>query len=103
MSIRFVPRQTITALVMTLAVSFAWMVERMEASRVAPTEGGDITGLVRSSNGAEAGVWVIAETDDLPTKFVKIVVTNDQRPRTLPPAGSPAGDLRRLGERLWAC
>ena len=84
MSIRFVPRQTITALVMTLAVSFAWMVERMEASQVAPTEGGDITGLVRSSNGAEAGVWVIAETDDLPTKFVKIVVTNDQGRFLLP-------------------
>src|SRR5262249_17984903 len=26
----------------------------------------------------EAGVWVIAETTDLPTKFVKIVVTDDQ-------------------------
>src|SRR6185312_2657996 len=25
----------------------------------------------------EAGVWVIAETTDLPTKFVKIVVTDD--------------------------
>ena len=84
MSIRFVPRLTVAALAMTLAVSFAWMAERMEASQGTPTEGGDITGLVRGSNGAEAGVWVIAETGDLPTKFVKIVVTNDKGRFLLP-------------------
>src|ERR1700676_2282065 len=38
----------------------------------------DLGGVVRSSNGPEAGVWVIAETTDLPTKLVKIVVTDDQ-------------------------
>src|SRR5207237_5864239 len=38
----------------------------------------DIGGVVASANGAEAGVWVIAETTDLPTKFAKIVVTDDQ-------------------------
>src|SRR5713226_4357096 len=38
----------------------------------------DIGGMVTSSKGPEAGVWVIAETTDLPTKFVKIVVTDDQ-------------------------
>lgn len=38
----------------------------------------DIGGTVTSSNGAEAGVWVIAETTDLPTKFAKIVVTDDR-------------------------
>ena len=39
---------------------------------------GYITGVVRSSQGPEAGVWVIAETKDLPTNFIKIVVTDDQ-------------------------
>ena len=34
----------------------------------------DIGGVVTSTAGPEAGVWVIAETTDLPTKFVKIVV-----------------------------
>ena len=29
-------------------------------------------------NGPEAGVWVIAETNDLPTKYAKIVVTDDR-------------------------
>jgi hypothetical protein len=39
--------------------------------------GADIGGVVTSTKGPEAGVWVIAETNDLPTKFVKIVVTDD--------------------------
>src|SRR5438132_1600 len=38
----------------------------------------DIAGVVTSSKGLEAGVWVIAETTELPTKFVRIVVTDDQ-------------------------
>src|SRR3989441_8664641 len=38
----------------------------------------DLSGVVTSPNGPEAGVWVIAETRDLPTKFAKIVVTDDQ-------------------------
>jgi len=37
----------------------------------------DIAGTVTGANGPEAGVWVIAETNDLPTKFAKIVVTDD--------------------------
>ena len=37
----------------------------------------DIEGTVTGPNGPEAGVWVIAETHDLPTRFAKIVVTND--------------------------
>ena len=44
----------------------------------------DIGGVVTSANGPEAGVWVIAETIDLPTKFVKIVVTDDQGRYVLP-------------------
>src|SRR3989442_4691911 len=38
----------------------------------------DIAGVVPSSKGLEAGVSVIAETTELPTKFVRIVVTDDQ-------------------------
>src|SRR6202521_5878727 len=37
----------------------------------------DLGGVVSSPKGPEAGGWVIAETTDLPTKFVKIVVTDD--------------------------
>lgn len=44
----------------------------------------DIGGVVTGPNGPEAGVWVIAETKDLGTRFVKIVVTNDQGRYVLP-------------------
>jgi len=47
----------------------------LQAQRRSPD--GYISGTVRSSNGPEAGVWVIAETKDLPTNFIKIVVTDD--------------------------
>ena len=38
----------------------------------------------RGPNGPEAGVWVIAETTDLPTKFARIVVTDDQGRYVIP-------------------
>jgi hypothetical protein len=43
-----------------------------------------IEGVVSGPDGPEAGVWVIAETTDLPTRFVKIVVTDDQGRYLLP-------------------
>ena len=50
---------------------------------------GELGGVVTSAQGPEAGVWVIAETNDLPTKFTKIVVT-DERGRYLMPELPPA-------------
>jgi hypothetical protein len=49
----------------------------------------DLHGTVASGHGPEAGVWVIAETRDLPTRFAKVVVTDDRgrfRIPDLPPA-----------------
>src|SRR6202795_28310 len=43
-----------------------------------PMNNSDIAGVVMSSKGPEAGVWVIAETKDLGTGYRKIVVTDDQ-------------------------
>jgi hypothetical protein len=65
--------------------------------RAAPS--GYITGLVRSGQGPEAGVWVIAETKDLPTNFIKIVVTDDQGRFTVPelPAASYSVWVRGYG------
>jgi hypothetical protein len=54
----------------------------------------DIGGVVSSANGPEAGVWVIAETTDLPTKFAKIVVTDDQGRYVMP-------DLPKASYSLW--
>ncbi|HYL36741.1 MAG TPA: carboxypeptidase-like regulatory domain-containing protein [Bryobacteraceae bacterium] len=57
--------------------------QQSRGSRVAIDQD-DIGGVVSSAKGPEAGVWVIAETTDLPTKFVRIVVTDDQGRFVLP-------------------
>ncbi len=44
----------------------------------------DIGGVVTSAKGPEAGVWVIAETNDLPTRFIRSVVTDDRGRYVLP-------------------
>ena len=58
-------------------------------------KGDEIGGVVTSPHGPEAGVWVIAETTELPTKFVKIVVTDDKGRYLLPQL--PAADYS-----VWA-
>jgi len=68
----------LTAITAALIVSLG----SAQAQRVTPQ--GYLTGTVRSSQGPEAGVWVIAETKDLPTNFIKIVVTDDQGRYTIP-------------------
>ena len=49
-----------------------------------PIDPDDIGGIVTSRQGPEAGVWVIAETNDLPAKLVRIVVTDDEGRYVLP-------------------
>jgi hypothetical protein len=44
----------------------------------------DIGGIVTGPNGPEPGVWVIAETTDLPTRYTKSVVTDDQGRYVIP-------------------
>ncbi len=65
----------LSAGVLCLIAGFAAHPTRAQQS-AAPS--GYITGTVQGEKGPEAGVWVIAETKDLPTNFIKIVVTNDQ-------------------------
>lgn len=47
-------------------------------------DGDDIGGVVTNERGPEAGVWVIAETESLPPRFRKIVVTDDSGRYVLP-------------------
>src|SRR6266436_10230285 len=54
----------------------------------------DLGGVVTSAQGPEAGVWVIAETTDLPTKFAKIVVTDEQGRYVMP-------DLPKANYSVW--
>src|SRR5205807_8187902 len=69
---------------------------RVDAQQGAPVTIGDsdLGGVVRGPNGPEAGVWVIAETKDLPTNLVKIVVTDDQGRYVLP-------DLPKANYDVW--
>jgi hypothetical protein len=53
----------------------------------------DISGTVTGPKGAEAGVWVIAETRDLPTKYAKIVVTDDRGRYVIPALPSANYDV----------
>jgi hypothetical protein len=55
----------------------------------------DIGGVVASGKGPEAGVWVIAETTDLPTRYIKEVVTNDHGQYLIP-------DLPPAKYTVWA-
>src|SRR5436853_3174963 len=70
-------------------VSPAGMSARQAASDI-KLDPDDIGGVVTSSKGPEAGVWVIAETTELPTRTIKIVVTDDRGRYVVPdlPKGS---------------
>src|ERR1700736_1722912 len=54
----------------------------------------DIGGVVNGPNGPEAGVWVIAETTDLPTRFARMVVTDSQGRYVVP-------DLPKAKYKVW--
>jgi len=54
----------------------------------------DLGGVVTGPKGPEAGVWVIAETSDLPTKYTKVVVTDDQGRYLIP-------DLPKAKYSVW--
>jgi hypothetical protein len=54
----------------------------------------DLGGAVTGPKGPEAGVWVIAETRDLATKFVRIVVTDDEGRYLIP-------DLPKATYDVW--
>jgi hypothetical protein len=65
-----------------------------QQSKVVPVDANDIGGVVTSVKGPEGGVWVIAETTDLPTRFARIVVTDDQGRYLLP-------DLPKANYNVW--
>lgn len=69
------------------------VVNARQAAGIA-TDTDDIAGVVTSAKGPEAGVWVIAETTDLPTKFIEIVVTDDRGRYLLP-------DLPKATYTVW--
>ena len=77
-----------------LAASLVGMSATQLSSEEVLIDSDDLGGVVTSAQGPEAGVWVIAETSDLPTKFIKIVVT-DERGRYVVP------DLPKANYSVW--
>ena len=70
------------------AIAFALLlsfITRASSAGKSAKAGADfLEGVVTGPNGPEAGVWVIAETTDLPTRFVKIVVTDERGRYAMP-------------------
>ena len=80
------------AALVIMATTALWL--GMAATAQGLLDADDIGGVVRSPNGTEAGVWVIAETDDFDTKLRKIVVTDDAGRYVLP-------DLPEADYEIW--
>src|SRR5262245_21831806 len=81
-----------------VALLVGWPAPGPQAQQPSPAavaiDADDIGGVVTGRNGPEAGVWVIAETTDLGTRFAKMVVTDDQGRYLIP-------DLPQANYRVW--
>ena len=73
---------------------FASLPLNSQQNVLVPVDSDDIGGVVSSAKGAEAGVWVIAETTELPTRFARMVVTDDSGRYLLP-------DLPKATYNIW--
>ncbi len=67
---------------------------RLNAQNAVSIKADAIGGVVTGPHGPEAGVWVIAETHDFPTRYAKIVVTDDQGRYVVP-------DLPKAKYQVW--
>src|SRR3954471_17206250 len=83
---------------LAIAVVLTGSVVEVSAQQSAPPavaiDNDDIGGVVTGASGPEAGVWVIAETTDLPTRYAKMVVTDDQGRYVVP-------DLPKAKYKVW--
>ncbi len=87
--------QFITALLATTALVYSGDPRTAYAAASAVgIDADDIGGRVTGAKGPEAGVWVIAESRDLPTRFIRIVVTDDEGRYVLP-------DMPKSKYKLW--
>src|SRR5687768_15625940 len=80
--------------VIIAAVIAACAAQKSDEASAVSIDNDDIGGVVTSVKGPEAGVWVIAETTELPTRFARMVVTDDQGRYLLP-------DLPKANYSIW--
>ena len=91
---RLKARLYLTVAAIGIASLLAAAPAQLRAQTAVAIDNDDIGGVVTGANGPEAGVWVIAETTDLPTRYAKIVVTDDQGRYVLP-------DLPKAKYKVW--
>ena len=77
-----------------LTVSLSGTGARQSTGQAVPIDPDDLGGVVTGPKGPEAGVWVIAETTELPTRFARIVVTDEQGRYVIP-------DLPKANYGVW--
>jgi len=97
MSGRLTPRSAWVAFI-GLTFVVALTVSNAQQRPAAPDvtiDADDIGGVVTGPAGPEAGVWVIAETRDLPVRYIKSVVTDDRGRFVVP-------DLPKANYQVWA-
>jgi hypothetical protein len=89
--------RTLYAGVAAVALALSGLPTQLHAQTITPAvaiDNDDIGGVVTGPNGPEAGVWVIAETRDLPTRFARMVVTDDNGRYVVP-------DLPKAKYKVW--
>jgi len=91
---RLKARLCLTVAAIGLAALLAAAPAQLSAQTAVAIDDDDIGGVVTGGNGPEAGVWVIAETTDLPTRYIKSVVTDDQGRYVIP-------DLPTANYEVW--
>src|SRR5260370_1433482 len=84
----------VIAVVSCLAGAFALVKAQQRPAAEIAIGSSDLGGVVTSMNGPEAGAWVIAETADLPTKFARMVVTDEQGRYVIP-------ELPKANYNVW--
>jgi hypothetical protein len=77
-----------------LVASVVGLQARQQNGGAVAIDNDDIGGVVTGAKGPEAGVWVIAETTDLPTRLIRSVVTDDRGRYVVP-------DLPKANYDVW--
>jgi hypothetical protein len=85
----------VAPVILALTLIVAAVHAQQRGGQAVPIDNDDIGGVVTGPNGPEAGVWVIAETRDLPVRFIKSVVTDDAGRYVVP-------DLPQATYTVWA-
>jgi hypothetical protein len=84
----------VIAFAAAMVVSLAGVQGQVAPQAAVTVDNDDIGGVVTGPRGAEAGVWVIAETRETPTRLIKIVVTDDRGRYLIP-------DLPKANYDVW--